>query len=121
MKKIITANSIVYGPYDEVTVLSDRYQVDGGAELPFNVIGQSVVSQVADDYVRPMTPEEQAEQEQRDIAAKAAFNESQKQKREAAYKTESDPINFMMQRSEATQAEWLAKIADIKARFPYQE
>lgn len=121
MKKIITANDIVYGPFDEVTVLADRYQVDGGAELPFNVIGQSVVSEVADDYVRPMTPEEQAEQEQREIEQKAAFNESQKQKRESAYKAESDPINFMMQRSEATQEEWLAKIADIKARFPYQE
>jgi hypothetical protein len=52
---------------------------------------------------------------------KTEFNASQKQKREAAYKAESDPINFMMQRSEATQEEWLAKIADIKARFPYQE
>jgi hypothetical protein len=54
-------------------------------------------------------------------AQKAAFNESQRQKREAAYKAESDPINFMMQRDEATQEEWLAKIAEIKARFPYQE
>jgi len=27
----------------------------------------------------------------------------------------------MMQRDEATQEEWLAKIAEIKARFPYQE
>jgi hypothetical protein len=121
MKKIITANDIVYGPYDEVTVLADRYQVDGGAELPFVVIGESIVSEVPDDYVRPMTPEEQAEQEQREIEAKAAFNESQKQKREAAYKAESDPINFMYQRGEATQQEWLDKVAEIKARFPYQE
>ena len=49
------------------------------------------------------------------------FNFQQKQKREAAYKAEADPINFMYQRGEATQEEWLAKVADIKARFPYQE
>jgi len=121
MKKIITANEIIYGPYDEVTVLADRYQVDGGAQLQFIVIGESVVSEVPDDYVRPLTPEEQAAQAQYDIEARAAFNEAQKKKREDAYKAESDPINFMMQRGEATQEEWLAKIAEIKARFPYQE
>jgi hypothetical protein len=121
MKKIITANSIVYGPYDEVTVLTDRYQVDGGGQLPFNVIGESVVSDVADDYVRPLTDEEQAEQAQRDIEQKEKFNTSQKKKREDAYKAESDPINFMYQRGEATQQEWLDKVAEIKARFPYQE
>ena len=52
---------------------------------------------------------------------KDTFNAAQKQKREAAYKTESDPINFMYQRGEATQQEWLDKVAEIKARFPYQE
>jgi hypothetical protein len=52
---------------------------------------------------------------------KEMFNFQQKQKREDAYKAESDPINFMYQRGEATQEEWLAKVADIKARFPYQE
>lgn len=50
-----------------------------------------------------------------------SYNQSQKQKREAAYKVESDPINFMYQRGEATQEKWLAKIAEIKNRFPYQE
>ena len=49
------------------------------------------------------------------------FNASQRQKRELAYKTESDPINFMYQRGEATQQQWLDKIAEIKARFPYQD
>ena len=52
---------------------------------------------------------------------KAAFNESQRKKREAAYTVESDPIYFLSQRGEATQQEWLDKIAEIKARFPYQE
>ena len=52
---------------------------------------------------------------------KAAFNESQRKKREATYTVESDPIYFLSQRGEATQQEWLDKIAEIKARFPYQE
>lgn len=40
------------------------------------------------------------------------------QKRRDAYTVEADPIFFKWQRGEATQQEWLAKIAEIKARFP---
>lgn len=35
-----------------------------------------------------------------------------------AYRQESDPIFLKWQREEATQAEWLAKVAEIKLRFP---
>jgi hypothetical protein len=38
--------------------------------------------------------------------------------RRAAYAAESDPIYFMWQRGEATQQQWLNKIAEIKARWP---
>jgi hypothetical protein len=38
--------------------------------------------------------------------------------RRAAYVAESDPIFFMAQRGEATQQEWLDKVAEIKARWP---
>jgi len=38
--------------------------------------------------------------------------------RRAAYQAEADPLFFKSQRGEATQAEWLAKVAEIKARFP---
>jgi hypothetical protein len=38
--------------------------------------------------------------------------------RQAAYQAESDPLFFKYQRGEATREEWLAKIAEIKARFP---
>jgi len=48
------------------------------------------------------------------------YNQSQKKKREATYTVESDPIFFLSQRGEATQEQWLAKIAEIKSRFPYQ-
>lgn len=36
----------------------------------------------------------------------------------AAYEAESDPLFFQWQRGEATQQEWLDKIAEIKSRFP---
>ena len=38
--------------------------------------------------------------------------------RRAAYAAESDPIFFMSQRGEATQQQWLDKVAEIKARWP---
>lgn len=38
--------------------------------------------------------------------------------RRDAYAAESDPIFFMSQRGEATQQEWLDKVAEIKARWP---
>lgn len=39
--------------------------------------------------------------------------------RQAAYTAEADPIFFMAQRDEATIDDWKAKVAEIKARFPY--
>jgi len=45
--------------------------------------------------------------------------EQQQASRAAAYRAEADPLYFKAQRGEATEAEWLAKVAEIKARFPY--
>lgn len=39
------------------------------------------------------------------------------QQRQSAYQTESDPLFFKWQRGEATEQEWLDKVAEIKARF----
>jgi hypothetical protein len=41
--------------------------------------------------------------------------------RQAAYASEADPIAMQMLRNEATKEEWLAKIDEIKARYPYPE
>jgi hypothetical protein len=38
--------------------------------------------------------------------------------RHTAYVAESDPIFFKYQRDEATKEEWLAKVEEIKARYP---
>ena len=42
-----------------------------------------------------------------------------KENRAAAYAAEADPLFFKAQRGEATTDEWTAKVAEIKARFPY--
>ena len=38
--------------------------------------------------------------------------------RRAAYQAEADPLFFKSQRGEATTEDWLAKVAEIKARYP---
>lgn len=48
-------------------------------------------------------------------------NAQQAESRKAAYTAEADPIYFMWQAGEATQAEWVAKREEIKARYPYYE
>jgi len=44
--------------------------------------------------------------------------ESTEALRQAAYQAEADPLFFKSQRGEATHEDWLAKVAEIKARFP---
>lgn len=39
--------------------------------------------------------------------------------RATAYTAEADPLFFKAQRSEATIEEWEAKVAEIRARYPY--
>lgn len=58
-----------------------------------------------------LTAEEVAQQ-QADRAAQAQAQRAE------AYRTESDPLFFKSQRGEATQQEWLDKVAEIKARYP---
>jgi len=47
--------------------------------------------------------------------------EQQQAARAAAYRAEADPLFFQAQRGKATQQQWLDKIAEIEARFPYPE
>lgn len=47
-------------------------------------------------------------------------NKIAKQNRADAYKLEADPLFFKAQRGEATQQEWLDKVAEIQARYPYE-
>lgn len=47
----------------------------------------------------------------------ADYNFQQEQSRSDAYKNESDPLFFKWQRGEATEQQWLDKIAEIKTRY----
>ena len=73
----------------------------------------------------PFTAEEEtvwaAEQAVWVSGAKDRHNEEAKRQRAAAYAIETDSLFFKSQRGEATVQEWQDKVAEIKARFPYQE
>jgi hypothetical protein len=73
----------------------------------------------------PFTAEEEtawaAEQAAWAAGAKDRNNAEAKRQRAAAYATETDSLFFKSQRGEATVQEWQNKVAEIKARFPYQE
>jgi hypothetical protein len=42
-----------------------------------------------------------------------------RQSRASAYTAEADPLFFKVQRGEATQADYDAKVAEIRTRYPY--
>jgi len=52
MKKIQTESG-VFGPYNQVETLPDRYRCDG-ADLPFSVVGQGAISDASEsDFPAP--------------------------------------------------------------------
>ena len=72
----------------------------------------------------PLTAEEVAQRTaereayERDVLP-GLLRQQAEQSRAAAYRSEADPLFFKAQRGEATTDEWTAKVAEIKARFPY--
>ena len=64
-----------------------------------------------------LTAEEIAERSQPYVPTQ----QEQQQFRASAYQAEADPLFFKSQRGEATTAEWEAKVAEIKARYPYPD
>lgn len=117
MRQIVVANGVEYGTYTSIEQTPEGYLCDG-TMLPFAVVGQGEIREVADDY---KTPAQIAAEQAAAVAAREKHNAEQKAKRKAAYTEEADPLFFMAQRGEATVEEWQAKIAEIKAKFPYQE
>jgi hypothetical protein len=49
----------------------------------------------------------------------APAKEEQEAKRQAAFQIEADPLFFKWQAGEGTEAAWLAKREEIRARYPY--
>ena len=72
-------------------------------------------AQTGERRVEQLSAEEVARRSQPYIPTQA----EQERNRAAAYRTEADPLFFKAQRGEATTDEWTAKVAEIKARFPY--
>ena len=70
----------------------------------------------------PLSAEQIAAHEayKRDVVP-ALEREMAERNRAAAYAAEADPLFFKSQRGEATTAEWEAKVAEIKARYPYPD
>lgn len=51
-------------------------------------------------------------------AATALASSLREQERRIAYTIEADPLFFQWQRGEATEQDWLDKVAEIRARYP---
>lgn len=70
----------------------------------------------------PFTAQEEADYEAEKIAAAAAAPAMReieiKHQRLSAYKAEADKLFFEEQRGEVPVGTWVAKVAEIKARFP---
>lgn len=99
-----------YGVYevaqvDQPTYDQETQRIEEGTPALIDGVWTQVWNVIA------LTAEEIAEQQ----AERAAQVEAQ---RADAYRNESDPLFFKSQRGEATQQEWLDKVAEIKARFP---
>jgi hypothetical protein len=56
--------------------------------------------------------QEEVDTRKADLNAEAEYN------RVNAYRNEADPLFFKAQRNEATMEEWIAKVNEIKIRFP---
>lgn len=51
----------------------------------------------------------------------AVFNKNQQDARSIAYRNESDPLFFKWQRGEGAEQDWKDKVAEIQARYPYEQ
>lgn len=108
MKKIITNGEFILGPYTSIVDQDNAYLADNEL-IAKNLIEGWTQQEVADDYQHPVA-----------IARKISeFNAVQRAKRAKTYILEADALFFMAQRGDIPEQEWLDKVSEIKARFPY--
>jgi len=67
----------------------------------------------------PVTLDQAKVDEAAVIVAQEQALESARASRASAYAAEADPLFFKVQRGEADQADYDAKIAEIRTRYPY--
>lgn len=87
---------------------------DHNPALQRPVLGQP--ERVDGRWVQPYSIVDFTEDELQAIAQQAA--EERTRARAEAYRTESDPLFFQEQRGEVETGTWLAKVEEIKARYP---
>lgn len=88
----------------EVEAGPDTVQEPSTVEIKATEVVETQVFRAKTQAEKDDEAQQQAEQNRRDRAE--------------AYREESDPLFFKAQRGEATNEEWLAKVQEIKNRFP---
>ena len=73
---------------------------------------------VEGDYIVKKTEKELY---QEGLLGKEEYNAYIDRQREAAYRQEADPLGMQVMRGDIDKSEWLAKIAEIKTRYPKVE
>lgn len=86
-------------------------------------VAAGLIQLKADEKVEGAYVVKKTEKEQYDagLVSKEEYNAYIDRQREAAYRQEADPLGMQVMRGEAEKTEWLAKIAEIKQRYPKVE
>lgn len=83
-------------------------------------VSAGLIQLKADEKVEGAYVVKKTEKEQYDagLISKEEYNAYIDRQREAAYRQEADPLGMQVMRGEVEKTEWLAKIAEIKQRYP---
>ena len=86
-------------------------------------VAAGLIQLKADEKVEGAYVVKKTEKEQYDagLISKEEYNAFIDTQREAAYRQEADPLGMQVLRGELAKAEWLAKISEIKKRYPKVE
>ena len=86
-------------------------------------VSAGLIQLKADEKVEGTYIVKKTEKEQYDagLISKEEYNAYIDRQREAAYRQEADPLGMQVMRGEVEKTEWLAKIAEIKQRYPKVE
>ena len=83
-------------------------------------VAAGLIQLKADEKVEGAYVVKKTEKEQYDagLISKEEYNAYIDRQREAAYRHEADPLGMQVMRGDIDRSEWLAKIAEIKQRYP---
>ena len=86
-------------------------------------VAAGLIQLKADEKVEGAYVVKKTEKEQYDagLISKEEYNAYIDRQREAAYRLEADPLGMQVMRGDIDRSEWLAKIAEIKKRYPKVE